>query len=58
MDGDFDAFVSAWTYLTLLHNELDDSMGRRDAYPFMWSNVVIEKIEFIRDLIWRSSRST
>lgn len=56
LDGDFEGYLRAWTQLTVVHNELNRSMGRRDAYPFVLSNIVIEKLEFIRELICSSSR--
>lgn len=51
LTGDLDAYLQAWGQLTVVMNELNRSMGRRDAYPFVLSGVVAEKLEFIRDLI-------
>jgi hypothetical protein len=45
-------------HLTVVQNELNRSMGRRDAYPFTLSEVVIEKLEFIRQLICSSGHPT
>lgn len=56
--GNFDDFVNTWIHLTVVHNELNRSMGRRDAYPFMLSKVVIEKLKFIREVICSSNRPT
>jgi hypothetical protein len=58
LDGDFDDYLGTWMQLTVVHNELNRSMGRRDAYPFNLSDVVIEKLKFIRDLFCSSSRPT
>jgi len=49
--GDFENYLRAWGQLTVILNELNRSMGRRDAYPFVLSDVVVEKLEFIRELI-------
>lgn len=57
LSGNFDDFLNTWIQLTVVHNELNRSMGRRDAYPFMLSDVVIEKLKFIRDLICSSGRA-
>ena len=57
LNGSFDDFLNAWIQLTVVHNELNRSMGRRDAYPFMLSDVVIEKLKFIRGLICSSGHS-
>jgi hypothetical protein len=51
LEGNFDEYVQAWIQLTIVHNELNRSMGRRDAYPFTLSEVVIEKLKFIQALI-------
>ena len=58
LEDHFDEFLRAWTQLTVVHNELNRSMGRRDAYPFVLSGVVIDKLQFIRELICSASRST
>jgi len=58
LDGDFDEYLRAWIQLTIVHNELNRSMGRRDAYPFSLSEVVIEKLKFIRELFCSSNRPT
>ncbi len=54
LDENFDEFLRAWTQLTVVHNELNRSMGRRDAYPFVLFDAVIEKLQFIRELIFSS----
>jgi hypothetical protein len=55
-DGDFDEYVRSWMRLTVVLNELNRSMGRRDAYPFVLSGVVVEKLKFIQELICSSTR--
>ncbi len=51
---DFEACVSAWIELTVILNELNRSMGLRDAYPFVLSELVVEKLSFIHDAIFAS----
>ena len=49
--------MNAWMQPTVVHNELNRGMGRRGAYPFKLSDVVIEKLELIRVSFYQSSRS-
>ncbi len=55
---DFQPRVSAWIEFTVILNELNRSMGLRDAYPFVLSEVVVEKLHFIHDAIFASPTAT
>ena len=43
--------VTAWLPLTLTMNNLNRSMGERDLYPFVLSNAIVRKLEFIHGII-------
>lgn len=51
LEGSFDGWLEEWTQLTVILNELNRSMGLRDAYPFVLSAPVNEKLRFIHDRI-------
>jgi len=51
--GDFDALTTGWSAVTLALNSLNRSMGMNDAYPFVLSPRVLEKLRFVHDLIGR-----
>jgi hypothetical protein len=48
---DFDELVAAWTSLTVALNSLSRSMGQPDAYPFALSEVVVEKLRFVHEVV-------
>jgi hypothetical protein len=48
-------WIEDWTQLTVILNELNRSMGLNDAYPFVLSATVIDKLKFIHTTI--NSRS-
>ena len=48
---DFDSLTSSWNAVTLALNSLNRSMGMKDAYPFVLSPKVLEKLRFVHDLI-------
>jgi hypothetical protein len=48
---DFDSLISNWNAVTLALNNLNRSMGLKDAYPFVLSARVLEKLRFVHDLI-------
>ena len=48
---DFDALTSSWNAVTLALNSLNRSMGLKDAYPFVLSPKVLEKLRFVHVLI-------
>ncbi len=43
--------IQNWTKLTTVLNELNRSMGLKDAYPFILSNTVIKKLNFVHQVI-------
>ena len=48
---DFDALTSSWNAVTLALNSLNRSMGLKDAYPFVLSAGVLDKLRFVHDLV-------
>jgi hypothetical protein len=55
--GDIDDLIAAWVPVTVALNGLNRSLGQPDIYPFVLSNTVIEKLNFIHHLI-RDARSS
>lgn len=47
----FDSLFNDWIQLTVTMNALNRSMGLADAYPFVLSDQVAEKLRFVHDLI-------
>jgi hypothetical protein len=47
----FEEVMEAWAELTIALNSLNRSMGLRDLYPFVLSDSVVKKLEFISDVI-------
>ena len=45
--------LAAWTRISLMLNELNRSVGRGDAYPFVINELVAEKLDFIERMILR-----
>ncbi len=50
-DDRFASLIGQWMHLTVALNELNRSMGLRDAYPFVISEQVAAKLRFIHDLL-------
>jgi hypothetical protein len=48
---DFESLSEGWQAVTLTLNSLSRSMGLPDAYPFVLSNPVQNKLRFIHQLI-------
>jgi hypothetical protein len=48
---DFDELIAAWLPLTVALNSLNRSMGLPDLYPFVLSDLAIEKLRFVHDTI-------
>ena len=48
---DFESLTSSWNAVTLALNSLNRSMGMKDAYPFVLSPKVLEKLRFVHELI-------
>lgn len=44
---DFDGWILEWIDLTVRLNELNRSMGLSDAYPFVLTDAVVDKLRFI-----------
>jgi hypothetical protein len=49
--GDIRQIVDTWVPLSLALNSLNRAMGQSDLYPFVISNVAIEKLGFIHETI-------
>jgi hypothetical protein len=52
---DFEALTTGWNAVTLALNSLNRSMGMKDAYPFVLSAPVLEKLRFVHELIREQS---
>ena len=50
-DDSLDGWLEEWPKFTVLLNELNRAMGLRDAYPFVISNTVADKLRFIHQLL-------
>ena len=48
-----DDWMENWTQLMVILNELNRSMGLNDAYPFVLSRTVINKLNFIHSAIFQ-----
>jgi hypothetical protein len=51
--GDFDELVRDWKSLTYVLNNLTRGLGLADAYPFVLSGPVIEKLRFVASIMAR-----
>lgn len=49
----FEQWIHHWRDVSTIINELNRSMGTRDAYPFSVTAVVTEKLQFIGQLLAR-----
>jgi len=54
--GDFDQLVNEWYALSYVLNNLTRGLGLPDAYPFVLSGPVIEKLRFVCAAMARSGR--
>jgi len=50
-DNDFDLLIKKWMQLVIVLNALNRSTGNADAYPFVISSRVRNKLEFIHSLM-------
>ncbi|TFV86939.1 hypothetical protein E4K72_22770 [Oxalobacteraceae bacterium OM1] len=50
-EADFTELMNAWFALTYALNSLNRSVGMPDAYPFMLSTPVIDKLRFVHDVV-------
>jgi hypothetical protein len=48
---DFDALSAGWNAVTLALNSLNRSMGMEDAYPFVLTAPVLDKLRFVHKLV-------
>jgi hypothetical protein len=48
---DFESLATGWNAVTLALNSLNRSMGMKDAYPFVLTPPVLEKLRFVHDLV-------
>ncbi len=55
--GTVTSLIRAWVPLTLAINSINRSMGQPDLYPFVLSQPVFEKLDYINELIRSSSTS-
>jgi hypothetical protein len=54
-DRPFAALLADWLPLSVALNQLNRSMGMRDAYPFALSDIVIAKLAFVHELCWQAA---
>jgi hypothetical protein len=50
---DLPGWILEWTRLSITLNELNRSLGMEDPYPFVFSAPVVEKLEFVHELVSR-----
>ncbi len=50
-DPEFNRLISEGIWLTLAHNELNRSMGHRDAYPFVLGAGVTQKLQLVHQRV-------
>jgi hypothetical protein len=48
---DFDALAAGWNAVTLALNSLNRSMGLADAYPFVLTAPVFDKLRFVHEIV-------
>jgi hypothetical protein len=56
----FDELMASWLPLTYMLNNLNRGLGQPDAYPFVLSAPVIEKLRFVHDVMrigWPSGKA-
>jgi len=56
--SDFESLSSGWNVVTLALNSLNRSMGVEDAYPFVLSPAVLEKLRFVHELVLAPRRES
>ena len=52
---DYESLSRAWHAVSIALNDLNRSMGVQDAYPFVLSPAVHDKLRFVHDVIRRSA---
>jgi hypothetical protein len=53
--ANFESLATGWNAVTLALNSLNRSMGMKDAYPFVLSGPILEKLRFVHDLVHQES---
>jgi hypothetical protein len=53
--GPFGQLIARWIPVTIALNSLNQSMGRSDAYPFVLTPAVIEKLALVHEIICTDS---
>ena len=53
----FDGLLESWFPITYLLNNLNRGLGHGDAYPFVLSSAVVEKLRFVHETIAASADS-
>ncbi len=53
----FGSMLDRWLSLTYILNDLNRALGLRDAYPFVISDAVIAKLEFVHKTVKRYGKS-
>ena len=56
-DDGFRRVVDAWIPFTIAMNAINRSMGRSDLYPFVLTPAVIEKLEFVDEVVQTATGS-
>ena len=51
LEADIETIVDNWIPLASMLNNLNRAMGHPDAYPFVLTPEVIEKLGFVHDLV-------
>ena len=54
---DFQRIIAAWLPFVFAMNSVNRAIGTRDMYPFILAPAVIEKMNFIHELVQASARS-
>jgi hypothetical protein len=49
--GSFDRLIDSWFPVTYVLNNLNRGLGLPDAYPFVLSTPVLEKLRFVHDVV-------
>jgi hypothetical protein len=52
---DFDILIKAWVPLTIAMNAMNRSIGNSDFYPFVLSDAISAKLQFVHKLIHQTS---
>jgi hypothetical protein len=49
--GSFDRLIDSWFPVTYVLNNLNRGLGLPDAYPFVLSTPVLDKLRFVHDIV-------